>query len=237
METDPHRISQRLKQIEYGKNTIGYYKYSRAVSRDSRRRGLDPETPDARQACSKRSFDGQVRKWRRALHAWDDYEGDGRPEYPDGPRDAAEKQGEKPGERAGDAAPDASAAPDAQAQRQPFPEAPARGRGGLAGFLFGGFKRRRPEEAPKDGPLKAGPQDGAPRKAEAGGGSPTSPLAQLPATSRQRVPAAGSRHQIAGELEEFELVDEEEAGWTCVRAAARQGAAEAPAPRDRVRAA
>jgi hypothetical protein len=28
-------------------------------------------TPDVHQHCSKRGFDGQVRKWRRALHQWD----------------------------------------------------------------------------------------------------------------------------------------------------------------------
>lgn len=32
---------------------------------------VDPVTPDIHQACSKRAFDGQVRKWRRMLHAWD----------------------------------------------------------------------------------------------------------------------------------------------------------------------
>ena len=32
---------------------------------------IDPMTPDVRQACSKRAFDGQVRKWRRMLHEWD----------------------------------------------------------------------------------------------------------------------------------------------------------------------
>eukprot|EP00959_Pyramimonas_sp_CCMP1952_P102344 2141001-Pyramimonas_sp.AAC.1 len=30
-----------------------------------------PVTPDVRQICSKRSWDGQVKKWRRALHEWD----------------------------------------------------------------------------------------------------------------------------------------------------------------------
>ena len=30
-----------------------------------------PRTPSATQQCSKRSWDGQVRKWRRLLHAWD----------------------------------------------------------------------------------------------------------------------------------------------------------------------
>ena len=37
---------------------------------------IDPMTPDVRQACSKRAFDGQVRKWRRMLHEWDP-EGEG----------------------------------------------------------------------------------------------------------------------------------------------------------------
>jgi len=30
-----------------------------------------PETPDVTQICSKRSFDGQAKKWRRELHLWD----------------------------------------------------------------------------------------------------------------------------------------------------------------------
>lgn len=30
-----------------------------------------PNTPDKYQRCSKRSWDGQVRKWRRELHEWD----------------------------------------------------------------------------------------------------------------------------------------------------------------------
>ena len=37
---------------------------------------IDPMTPDVRQSCSKRAFDGQVRKWRRMLHEWDP-EGEG----------------------------------------------------------------------------------------------------------------------------------------------------------------
>ena len=32
---------------------------------------IDPITPDIRQVCSKRAFDGQVRKWRRMLHHYD----------------------------------------------------------------------------------------------------------------------------------------------------------------------
>ena len=30
-----------------------------------------PDTPDVTQICSKRSFDGQAKKWRRELHLWD----------------------------------------------------------------------------------------------------------------------------------------------------------------------
>lgn len=30
-----------------------------------------PATPRKNQKCSKRSWDGQVRKWRRELHKWD----------------------------------------------------------------------------------------------------------------------------------------------------------------------
>ena len=37
---------------------------------------VDPVTPDVHQVCSKRAFDGQVRKWRRMLHAWDPPEGE-----------------------------------------------------------------------------------------------------------------------------------------------------------------
>ncbi len=30
-ETDPHRLEQRLRQITYGKNTLGYASYTKAV--------------------------------------------------------------------------------------------------------------------------------------------------------------------------------------------------------------
>ena len=109
-ERDPHRLSQRLKQIEYGKNTTGYARYRKMVKKSERKLRIrtnrsfhehvdkeqkpeikenggngdvqqndhqereeqeDPVTPDIHQICSKRSFDGQVRKWRRMLHKWD----------------------------------------------------------------------------------------------------------------------------------------------------------------------
>ena len=37
----------------------------------SKRKSKDPHTPDPKQTCSKRSWDGQIRKWRRLLHDYD----------------------------------------------------------------------------------------------------------------------------------------------------------------------
>ena len=31
----------------------------------------DPQTPDKHKNCSTRSWQGQIRVWRRALHRWD----------------------------------------------------------------------------------------------------------------------------------------------------------------------
>ncbi|XP_065071401.1 histone RNA hairpin-binding protein-like [Rhopilema esculentum] len=68
--TDPHRISQRQKQIDMGKNTLGYEMFTKYVSREERIKD-DPQTPDKYQQCSTRSWQGQVKIWRRQLHMWD----------------------------------------------------------------------------------------------------------------------------------------------------------------------
>ena len=70
------RLSQRQKQLDMGKATTGYQRYLAAVPRHLRIEPLHPKTPQPRKQCSKRSWDGQVRKWRRALHLWDP-EGEG----------------------------------------------------------------------------------------------------------------------------------------------------------------
>ncbi|KAL7714564.1 Histone RNA hairpin-binding protein RNA-binding domain-containing protein [Entamoeba marina] len=70
VESDPKRLESRSKQVSYGKATDGYAKYTELVPISERRR-CDPKTPDVHQSCSKRSWDGQIRKWRRALHAFD----------------------------------------------------------------------------------------------------------------------------------------------------------------------
>lgn len=36
------------------------------------RQRSDPRTPDIYQCCSRRSWDGQIKKWRRMLHKYDD---------------------------------------------------------------------------------------------------------------------------------------------------------------------
>ena len=57
-EPDQHKVSQRGKQIGYGKNTVGYARYRELVPKDKRTRA-HPRTPDHTVKWpSKRSFDG-----------------------------------------------------------------------------------------------------------------------------------------------------------------------------------
>lgn len=74
-EDDAQRLRQRQKQIDLGKNTRGYERYVALVPRDQRKFD-DPWTPDKTAPCSKRAFDGRIRKWRRDLHKYDE-EADG----------------------------------------------------------------------------------------------------------------------------------------------------------------
>ena len=69
-ETDEHKLKQRQRQIDYGKNTLGYARYLELVDKSARKAG-DIWTPDIHASMSKRAFDGCVRKWRRLLHAYD----------------------------------------------------------------------------------------------------------------------------------------------------------------------
>jgi len=75
-----HRLKQRQRQIDLGKNTLGYDHYTKAVPRYKRiyqRRHLDhPRTPDRYRVQSKRAWDGLVRQWRRQLHLWDEKSSD-----------------------------------------------------------------------------------------------------------------------------------------------------------------
>lgn len=75
-EDDTHRLSQRQRQVDFGKNTLGYERYTELVPR-IKRKAKDPQTPNPKQVCSKRSWDGQIRKWRRLLHVYDPPSEDG----------------------------------------------------------------------------------------------------------------------------------------------------------------
>eukprot|EP00668_Euglena_longa_P004141 GGOE01004851.1.p1 GENE.GGOE01004851.1~~GGOE01004851.1.p1 ORF type:complete len:329 (+),score=62.40 GGOE01004851.1:28-987(+) len=71
-ETDEHRLAQRSKQIQFGENTAGYHNLLKAEKlHPELLKGCLPNTPSLTQKCSKRSWDGQVRRWRRALHLFD----------------------------------------------------------------------------------------------------------------------------------------------------------------------
>jgi len=69
-ELDAKRLAARQKQLDIGKNTPGYQAYLDHKPKIERMKA-DPKTPDKNQKCSKRSWDGQVRKWRRQLHFYD----------------------------------------------------------------------------------------------------------------------------------------------------------------------
>ena len=71
IEMDEHRLKQRQKQIDYGKNTNEYDNYLRQVPLHRRQRH-HMRTPDKNQRQSKRSWDHAVRSWRKYLHQFDD---------------------------------------------------------------------------------------------------------------------------------------------------------------------
>ncbi|KAJ4449087.1 hypothetical protein ANN_00482 [Periplaneta americana] len=69
-ETDPAILSRRQKQIDYGKNTVGYDRYRQMVPKDKRTK-KHPRTPPKNVKYSRRAWDGMIRIWRQNLHLWD----------------------------------------------------------------------------------------------------------------------------------------------------------------------
>lgn len=65
-EEDTHRVSQRQKQIDLGKDTLAYDCFVNNISREDRK-PQHPMTPLATQKCSRRSFVGQIKRWRKML--------------------------------------------------------------------------------------------------------------------------------------------------------------------------
>ena len=78
VENDVWRLKQRQKQIRIGLQTVGYKNYLRAKDigfhrfPGSQAEVEVPRKPNVYQVCSKRAWDGQIRRWRQLLHKYDE---------------------------------------------------------------------------------------------------------------------------------------------------------------------
>jgi hypothetical protein len=58
------RIQQRRKMVQMGKNTAGYFEYTKQVPKEKRRRSMDtPSTPD-------HTLDIPTKRWQGMVKAW-----------------------------------------------------------------------------------------------------------------------------------------------------------------------
>lgn len=70
LERNEETLARRQKQIDYGKNTVGYDLYVQQVPREERT-NEHPWTPPKNAKYSRRGWDGLVKVWRKKLHCWD----------------------------------------------------------------------------------------------------------------------------------------------------------------------
>lgn len=71
LECDAETLRKRQKRINYGKVTPEYQRYLVEVAR-KKREPYHPKTPNKFRKCSRRKFDGLIKKWRKLLHVWDE---------------------------------------------------------------------------------------------------------------------------------------------------------------------
>lgn len=75
METQVDILKRRQKDVDYGKNTIGYQNYLDLVPKEKRSAGM-PVTPDKFQKIARRSWDSLIKRWRIKLHGYDPADGE-----------------------------------------------------------------------------------------------------------------------------------------------------------------
>ncbi|XP_055616309.1 histone RNA hairpin-binding protein [Toxorhynchites rutilus septentrionalis] len=69
-ENDLAVLERRQKQIDYGKNTLGYENYLNQIPKNQRTKN-HPKTPPKHIKYSRRAWDGLVKVWRKKLHCFD----------------------------------------------------------------------------------------------------------------------------------------------------------------------
>uniref|UniRef100_A0A8D8R730 Histone RNA hairpin-binding protein n=1 Tax=Cacopsylla melanoneura TaxID=428564 RepID=A0A8D8R730_9HEMI len=77
-ETDTSVLLRRQKQIDFGKNTVGYDRYCQLVKKEERTKD-HPKTPPRELKYSRRAWDGLIKSWRSRLHFWDPPNENGEP--------------------------------------------------------------------------------------------------------------------------------------------------------------